>query len=113
MRCNAFAFCAFKKHAMECNAIVSFTRIFRGVFKHRFSYYHFHRIHGNFIEVTGSDEVNMIFRELIENVEQMKLKNQKQSDIILLLLILFYLTHPLYMVLRSNIIFTQYSHTHT
>ena len=25
----------------------------------------------------------------------------------------FYLTHPLYTVLRSNIIFTQYSHTHT
>ena len=25
----------------------------------------------------------------------------------------FYLTHPLYMVLRSNITFTQYSHTHT
>ena len=30
----------------------------------------------------------MIFRELIENVEQMKLKNQKQSDIILLLVLL-------------------------
>ena len=35
----------------------------------------------NFIEVNGSDHLNMIFNELIENVEQMKLKNQKQSDI--------------------------------
>ena len=35
----------------------------------------------NFIEVNGSDHLNMIFYELIENVEQMKLKNQKQSDI--------------------------------
>ena len=35
----------------------------------------------NFIEVNGSDHLNMIFHELIENVEQMKLKNQKQSDI--------------------------------
>ena len=33
------------------------------------------------LEVTGSDHLNMIFYELIENVEQMKLKNQKQSDI--------------------------------
>ena len=30
----------------------------------------------NFIEVNGSDHLNMIFNELIENVEQMKLKNQ-------------------------------------
>ena len=35
----------------------------------------------NFIEVNGSDHLNMIFIELIKNVEQMKLKNQKQSDI--------------------------------
>ena len=35
----------------------------------------------NFIEVNGSDHLNMIFNELIENVEQMKLKNQKQNDI--------------------------------
>ena len=34
-----------------------------------------------FIEVNGSDHLNMIFNESIENVEQMKLKNQKQSDI--------------------------------
>ena len=32
-------------------------------------------------EVNGSDHLNMIFNELIENVEQMKVKNQKQSDI--------------------------------
>ena len=35
----------------------------------------------NFIKVNGSDHLNMIFNELIEDVEQMKLKNQKQSDI--------------------------------
>ena len=35
----------------------------------------------NFIEVDGSDHLNMIFNELIENVVQMTLKNQKQSDI--------------------------------
>ena len=35
----------------------------------------------NSIEVNGSDYLNMIFNELIENVEQMTLKNQKQSDI--------------------------------
>ena len=35
----------------------------------------------NFIEVNGSDHLNMIFNELNENVEQMKLKNQKQNDI--------------------------------
>ena len=34
----------------------------------------------NFKEVNGSDRLNMIFNEVIENVEQMKLKNQKQSD---------------------------------
>ena len=32
-------------------------------------------------EVTGSDHLNMIFNKLIENVEQMKVKNQKQIDI--------------------------------
>ena len=35
----------------------------------------------NFIKVNGSDHLNMSFDELIENVEQMKLKNQKLSDI--------------------------------
>ena len=33
------------------------------------------------LEVNRSDHLNMIFYELIENVEQMKLKNRKQSDI--------------------------------
>ena len=32
-------------------------------------------------EVNGSDHSNKIFNGLIENVEQMKVKNQKQSDI--------------------------------
>ena len=31
----------------------------------------------NFIEVNGSDHLNMIFNELVENMEQIKLKNQK------------------------------------
>ena len=35
----------------------------------------------NFIEVNGSDHLNMIFNELNEKVEQMKIKNQKQNDI--------------------------------
>ena len=35
----------------------------------------------NFIEVNESDRLNVIFNELIENVEQMKLKNQKESYI--------------------------------
>ena len=35
----------------------------------------------NFIEVSGSDHLNIIFNESIENVERMNLKNQKQSDI--------------------------------
>ena len=35
----------------------------------------------NFVEVNGSDHLNIIFNELIENFEQMKLKNQKQNDI--------------------------------
>ena len=30
----------------------------------------------NIIKVNGSDHLNMIFNELIENVEQMRLKNQ-------------------------------------
>ena len=34
-----------------------------------------------FIVVNGSDHLNMIFNEVIENLEQMKLKNQKQNDI--------------------------------
>ena len=35
----------------------------------------------NFIEVNGSDHLNMISNEFIENLEQMKLKNKKQNDI--------------------------------
>lgn len=35
----------------------------------------------NFIAVNGSEDLNMIFDELIENTWQMKLQNQKQSDI--------------------------------
>ena len=35
----------------------------------------------NFIDVNGSDHLNMIFNELNEKVEQMNLKNQKQNDI--------------------------------
>ena len=35
----------------------------------------------NFIEVNESDHLNVIFNESIENVEQMKLKNQKESYI--------------------------------
>ena len=35
----------------------------------------------NFVEVNGSDHLNIIFNELIENFEQMKLKNQEQNDI--------------------------------
>ena len=35
----------------------------------------------NFIDVNGSDHLNIIFNESIENVERMNLKNQKQSDI--------------------------------
>ena len=35
----------------------------------------------NFMEVNRSDHLNMIFNPLIEKVEQMKLKSQKQSDI--------------------------------
>ena len=34
----------------------------------------------NFKEVNGSDRLNMIFNGVNENVEQVKLKNQKQSD---------------------------------
>ena len=35
----------------------------------------------NFIEVNGRDHLNTIFNELIENVEQVTHKSQKQSDI--------------------------------
>ena len=35
----------------------------------------------NFVEVNGSDHLNILFNELIENVEQKKLKNKKRSDI--------------------------------
>ena len=34
-----------------------------------------------YIEFNGSDYLKMIINELIENVEQMKHKNHKQSDI--------------------------------
>ena len=34
-----------------------------------------------FMEVNGSDYLKMIINELTENVEQMKHKNHKQSDI--------------------------------
>ena len=33
------------------------------------------------IKVNRNDNLNMIFNELVENVERMKLKNQKLSDI--------------------------------
>ena len=42
-----------------------------------------------FIEANGSDHLNMIFNELIENVGQMTLKNQKQNDIKIYFFILF------------------------
>ena len=42
-----------------------------------------------FIEATRSDHLNMIFNELIENVGQMTLKNQKQNDIKIYFIILF------------------------
>ena len=48
----------------------------------------------NFIEVNVSDYLNMIFNEFIENVEQMKLKNQKQSDIRSFLQFILYLPFP-------------------
>ena len=35
----------------------------------------------SFIEGNGSDYLKMIFNELIENVEELKLKNHEQSDI--------------------------------
>ena len=35
----------------------------------------------NFMEVNGSDQLNMIFNESIGNVEQTKFKNKKQIDI--------------------------------
>ena len=35
----------------------------------------------NLIEVNGNDHLNTIFNELIENVEQVNLKNQKQKDV--------------------------------
>ena len=35
----------------------------------------------NFIKANGSGHLNMIFNELIEIVKEMKLKNQKLSDI--------------------------------
>ena len=35
----------------------------------------------NFIEVNRNDHMNIIFNDSIEIVEQMKLKNQRQSDI--------------------------------
>ena len=35
----------------------------------------------SFIGVNGSDHLNLIFNELIENFKQIELNNQKQSDI--------------------------------
>ena len=35
----------------------------------------------NLIEVNGSNHFDMIFDESVENVDQMKPKNKKQSDI--------------------------------
>ena len=35
----------------------------------------------NFIAVNGSEDLNMIFDEIIENTWQMNLQNQKQSGI--------------------------------
>ena len=35
----------------------------------------------SFLKVNGTNHLNMIFNKLVENVEQMTLKNQKQSDI--------------------------------
>ena len=35
----------------------------------------------NFIQVNERDHLTMIFNELIKNVEQIKLKNQKQSNV--------------------------------
>ena len=32
-------------------------------------------------EVNGSDHLRMIFNDIIENAEQLKLKNQKKGDI--------------------------------
>ena len=32
-------------------------------------------------KINGSDHLNMILNEIIENMEEMKLKNQKQSDV--------------------------------
>ena len=52
----------------------------------------------NFIEVNVSNHLNMIFNEFIENMEQMKLKIQKQSNIIifyLYCLLVSYENHPL------------------
>ena len=37
----------------------------------------------NFMEVNGSDYLNLIFNESIENVEKMKLKNRNKSYIII------------------------------
>ena len=37
----------------------------------------------NFMEVNGSEYLNLIFNESIENVEKMKLKNRNRSDIII------------------------------
>ena len=35
----------------------------------------------SFLKVNGTNHLNMIFNKLVENVEQMTLKNQKESDI--------------------------------
>ena len=51
------------------------------IFKHRFSSYDFHKSLRNVIDVNESEHLDMIFKELIENVEQVEFTNQKQSDI--------------------------------
>ena len=48
-------------------------------------------------EVNGSNHLNMIFNELIENVEQMKVKNQKQSDLEISLDLKIYFIYIVYL----------------
>ena len=49
-----------------------------------------------FIQVNGSDHLNKIFNESIENAKQMKLKNEKQSDIRRVFYILKYILFILF-----------------
>ena len=51
----------------------------------------------NFVEVNGSDHLNIIFNKLIENFEKMKLKNQKQNDIrSLFRSYIYFFVYPIY-----------------